>query len=110
MHDNDAAIRLYRKLGFARVSAVCVKRKNPINTPLFAAPPPGLTKLNPYARIIADEALRRGIRVEVTDAEFGELRLSLGGRSVLTRESLSEYTSAVALSRFYYLRVTRRFL
>ena len=60
---------LYRKLGFTRVAAVCVKRKNPINTPLFAARPPGLEDLNPYARIIAEEALRRGIRVEVTDAE-----------------------------------------
>ena len=90
------AIQLYRKLGFTRVAAVCVKRKNPINTPLFAARPPGLEDLNPYARIIAEEALRRGIRVEVTDAECGELRLSVGGRTVLTRESLSEFTTAVA--------------
>ncbi|MCZ2837879.1 N-acetylglutaminylglutamine synthetase [Modestobacter sp. VKM Ac-2985] len=110
MHDNRAAIALYLKLGFSRISAVCVKRKNPINTPLFAAPPPGLNELNPYARIIADEALRRGIRVEVTDAEFGELRLALGGRSVLTRESLSEFTSAVAMSRCDDKRVTRRIM
>ncbi|MCZ2810987.1 N-acetylglutaminylglutamine synthetase [Modestobacter sp. VKM Ac-2979] len=110
MHDNRAAIALYRKLGFSRISAVCVKRKNPINTPLFAAPPPGLGQLNPYARIIADEALRRGIRVEVTDAEFGELRLALGGRTVLTRESLSEFTSAVAMSRCDDKRVTRRIM
>jgi GNAT-family acetyltransferase (TIGR03103 family) len=87
-----------------------VKRKNPINAPLFAAPPPGLTELNPYARVIAEEALRRGIRVEVTDAASGELRLSLGGRSVLTRESLSEYTSAVAMSRCDDKRVTRRIM
>ena len=53
------------------MAAVCVKRKNPINTPLFAARPPGLEDLNPYARIIAEEALRRGIRVEVTDAGVG---------------------------------------
>src|SRR3954469_23543370 len=69
MHDNAAAISLYRKLGFTRVAAVCVKRKNPINAPLYAARPPGLERLNAYARIIADEALRRGIRVEVTDPE-----------------------------------------
>jgi GNAT-family acetyltransferase (TIGR03103 family) len=87
-----------------------VKRKNPINTPLFAARPAGLDDLNPYARIIADEALRRGIRVEVTDAESGELRLSVGGRTVLTRESLSEFTSAVALSRCDDKRVTRRIM
>jgi GNAT-family acetyltransferase (TIGR03103 family) len=110
MHDNTGAIQLYRKLGFTRVAAVCVKRKNPINTPLFAARPAGLEQLNPYARIIADEALRRGIRVEVTDPEFGELRLSVGGRTVLTLESLSEFTTAVALSRCDDKRVTRRIM
>jgi GNAT-family acetyltransferase (TIGR03103 family) len=108
MHDNEGAISLYRKLGFARVAAVCVKRKNPINTPLFAARPAGLDDLNPYARIIAEEALRRGIRVEVSDAESGELRLSVGGRTVVTQESLSEFTSAVAMSRCDDKRVTRR--
>jgi GNAT-family acetyltransferase (TIGR03103 family) len=110
MHDNSGAIQLYRKLGFARVAAVCVKRKNPINTPLFAASPLGLADLNPYARIIADEALRRGIRVEVTDPGWGEMRLSVGGRTVLTRESLSEFTSAVAMSRCDDKRVTRRIM
>jgi GNAT-family acetyltransferase (TIGR03103 family) len=110
MHDNAAAISLYRKLGFTRVAAVCVKRKNPINTSLYAARPPGLDDLNVYARIIAEEALRRGIRVEVTDAGSGELRLSVGGRNVLTLESLSEFTTAVALSRCDDKRVTRRFM
>ena len=110
MHDNEAAIRLYRKLGFSRVSAVCVKRKNPINAGLFAARPPGLEELNPYALIIAEEALRRGIRVEVTDPEWGELRLSVGGRTVVTRESLSEFTTAVAMSRCDDKRVTRRIM
>src|SRR5215218_1041030 len=110
MHDNEGAIRLYRKLGFHRVSAVCVKRKNPINTPLFAPRPPGLEDLNPYALIIAEEALRRGIRVEVTNAEWGEMRLSVGGRTVVTRESLSEFTTAVAMSRCDDKRVTRRIM
>jgi GNAT-family acetyltransferase (TIGR03103 family) len=110
MHDNKGAIELYRKLGFSQVSAVCVKRKNPINTPLFASRPPGLEELNPYALIIAEEALRRGIRVEVTDATSGEMRLSLGGRSVLTLESLSEFTTAVAMSRCDDKRVTRRIM
>jgi GNAT-family acetyltransferase (TIGR03103 family) len=110
MHDNTGAIALYRKLGFHRVPALCVKRKNPINTPLFAARPPGLAELNPYARLIAEEALERGIRVEVNDAEWGEIRLSLGGRTVLTRESLSEFTSAVAMSRCDDKRVTRRIM
>ncbi len=110
LHDNKPAITLYRKLGFARVPAVCIKRKNPINTPLFASRPPGLEKLNPYALIIAEEALRRGIRVEVTDAEWGEMRLTVGGRTVLTRESLSEFTTAVAMSRCDDMRVTRRIM
>jgi GNAT-family acetyltransferase (TIGR03103 family) len=108
IHDNGAAIALYRKLGFTRVAAVCVKRKNPINTSLYAPRPPGVDDLNPYARIIADEAVRRGIRVEVTDAESGEMRLSTGGRAVLTRESLSELTTAVAMSRCDDKRLTRR--
>ncbi|MGY1835080.1 hypothetical protein ACI79P_08225 [Blastococcus sp. SYSU DS0510] len=70
--------------------------------------PPELDQLNPYARILADEALRRGIRVDITDAAFGELQLTLGMRSVCTRESLSELTTAVAMSRCDDKRVTRR--
>ena len=42
------------------------------------------------------------------DAETGELRLSHGGRSVITRESLSEFTTAVAMSRCDDKRLTRR--
>ena len=59
-------------------------------------------------RLIADEAIRRGIWVEVIDAEAGEMKMSHGGRSVITRESLSEYTSAVAMSRCDDKRLTRR--
>ncbi len=87
---------------------MAVKRKNAINEPLFTHPPETVDDLNPYARIIADEAMRRGIWVEVLDAEAGEMRLSHGGRSVVTRESLSEYTSAVAMSRCDDKRLTRR--
>jgi GNAT-family acetyltransferase (TIGR03103 family) len=109
LHDNERAIRLYEKLGFERVPVLCVKRKNPINEPLFVGPPSAeYEQLNPYARIIADEARRRGIGVEVLDAEWGELRLSHGGRSIVTRESLSELTSAVAMSRCDDKRITRR--
>jgi len=107
-HDNQAAIALYEKLGFQRVPVMAVKRKNAINEPLFTHPPETVDDLNPYARIIADEAMRRGIWVEVLDAEAGEIRLSHGGRSVITRESLSEYTSAVAMSRCDDKRLTRR--
>jgi GNAT-family acetyltransferase (TIGR03103 family) len=111
VHDNAPAIALYEKLGFVRVPVFAVKRKNPINEPLFAAAPAeGIADLNPYARLVADEALRRGITVHVTDAESGLLRLSHGGRTVHTRESLSELTNAVAMTRCDDKRLTRRLL
>ncbi|HEX6969863.1 MAG TPA: GNAT family N-acetyltransferase, partial [Micromonosporaceae bacterium] len=109
--DNEGAIRLYERLGFYRTPTLCVKRKNPINEPLFLpGTPDGYDELNPYAKIIADEAMRRGIRVEVIDPAWGEMRLTNGGRSIVTRESLSELTSAVAMSRCDDKRVTRRIL
>jgi GNAT-family acetyltransferase (TIGR03103 family) len=109
--DNQGAIRLYERLGFYRVPVLCVKRKNPINEPLFVGhSPDGYDELNPYARIIADEARRRGISVQVVDPSWGEIRLVHGGRSVVTRESLSELTTAVAMSRCDDKRVTRRVL
>lgn len=107
-HDNSAAIALYEKLGFRRIPVMAIKRKNAINEPLFTPSPETIDDLNPYARIIADEALRRGIRVEILDAEVGEMRLTHGGRSVITRESLSEFTSAVAMCRCDDKRLTRR--
>ncbi len=107
-HDNAAAIGLYEKLGFRRVPVLAIKRKNAINEPLFTPPSETVDDLNPYARIIADEAMRRGIWVEVLDAETGEMRLTHGGRSVITRESLSEFTSAIAMCRCDDKRLTRR--
>lgn len=109
MHDNTQAIALYEKLGFQRVPVFCVKRKNGINEKLFIAPAPE-DALNPYARIIVDEARRRGIMVEVQDAEGGFFTLSFGGRTVNCRESLSDLTSAVAMSRCDDKRVTSRLL
>jgi GNAT-family acetyltransferase (TIGR03103 family) len=111
MHDNTPAIRLYKKLGFRRVPVFAVKRKNVINEPLFVPEPePDIADLNPYARIIADEARRRGIRVEVLDPEWGEMRLVHSGRRVVMRESLSELTTAVAMSRCDDKRITRRIM
>lgn len=107
MHDNDQAIALYEKLGFRRVSFFGVKRKNPINEALFTGPTDDHA-LNPYARIIIDEARRRGIATDVIDAEGGLFRLTWGGRSIRCRESLSELTSAVALSICDDKRMTRR--
>ncbi|WP_187972231.1 N-acetylglutaminylglutamine synthetase [Aquibium microcysteis] len=108
MHDNEQAIALYEKLGFRRVPIFAVKRKNPINERLFAGPIQGYDELNPYARIIVDEARRRGIQVEVTDAAGGFFSLAYGGRSVHCRESLSEMTSGVAVSICDDKAVTRR--
>ncbi|MFN0263147.1 N-acetylglutaminylglutamine synthetase [Tepidamorphus sp. 3E244] len=107
LHDNSSAISLYEKLGFKRVPFFSVKRKNPINEKLFTGPESD-TGLNPYARIIAKEARRRGIHVEVLDAEAGFLRLTHGGSTIRCRESLSELTTAVAMSICDDKSVTRR--
>ena len=63
------------------------------------AVPRGYERINRYTRIIVDEALDRGIDVEIRDPALGELRLSFGGRSLTTFESLSELTNAVAFKR-----------
>lgn len=107
LHDNEQAIALYEKLGFRRVPVFAVKRRNPINEPLFTGPSED-ESLNIYAQIIINEARRRGISVEVTDAEGGFFRLTYGGRTVHCRESLSEFTSAVAMSICDDKRVARR--
>ncbi|RLQ87778.1 N-acetylglutaminylglutamine synthetase [Notoacmeibacter ruber] len=107
LHDNDSAISLYEKLGFRRVPYFTVKRKNAINEQLFSGPNND-PDLNPYAKIIVDEARRRGIYVEVTDAEGGFFRLSYGGRTIQCRESLTEFTSAIAMSICDDKSVTRR--
>ncbi|MEE4264455.1 MAG: N-acetylglutaminylglutamine synthetase [Desulfobacteraceae bacterium] len=109
MHDNHEAINLYKKLGFQRVPVFCVKRKNTINEKLYAASSPE-KKMNPYARIIIGEARRRGVGVEIIDEDFGYFRLSFGGRSITCRESLTELTSAIAMSRCDDKRLTHRTL
>jgi GNAT-family acetyltransferase (TIGR03103 family) len=109
IHDNTRAIRLYRKLGFERIPAFALKNKNAYNEPLFMGQQPE-TKLNPYATIIVNEARRRGIAIEVLDAEGGYFALVLGGRRIVCRESLSELTSAVAMSRCDDKAVTHRLL
>lgn len=109
MHDNRGALALYEQLGFEQVPVYCVKKKNAINEPLFTGPQP-TRGLNPYARIITDEALRRGINIEVVDTASGLFRLSLGGRVVNCRESLTDATSAVALARCDDKALTHRLL
>ncbi|MFC3692760.1 N-acetylglutaminylglutamine synthetase [Chenggangzhangella methanolivorans] len=107
MHDNELAIGLYEKLGFERRYTFSIKRRNYINERLFVGEP-GVDGLNPYAKIIVDEARRRGIGVEVTDAEGGFFRLTHGGRSLVCRESLSELTTGIAMSICDDKAVTRR--
>ncbi|TJY59961.1 N-acetylglutaminylglutamine synthetase [Sinimarinibacterium sp. CAU 1509] len=110
MHDNEQAIALYEKLGFERVPVFSIKRKNAINERLFTSPAPDDAALNIYARIIVNAARRRGVDVEILDASAGYFRLTLGGRSVTCRESLSELTTAIAMSRCQDKRVTQRIL
>jgi GNAT-family acetyltransferase (TIGR03103 family) len=109
MHDNTEAIGLYEKLGFRRVPVFCVKHKNSINEPLYTPPLPEQS-LNPYAKLIVDEARRRGITVRDIDTEGGYFTLGLGGRSITCRESLSELTSAIAFSICDDKAKTRRVL
>jgi GNAT-family acetyltransferase (TIGR03103 family) len=109
MHDNREAIALYEKLGFQRVPVFCIKQKNSINEQLFTAGSAEMN-LNPYSRILTQEAQKRGIRVTVLDADNNYFKLTYGGRSVVCRESLTELTSAIAMSRCDDKRVTHRVL
>jgi GNAT-family acetyltransferase (TIGR03103 family) len=109
IHDNTRAIRLYERLGFERIPAFALKNKNAYNEPLFLGPTPEVN-LNPYAAIIVNEARRRGIGIEIIDAPNGYFALVLGGRRVVCRESLSELTTAVAMSRCDDKAVTHRVL
>ena len=58
LHDNRGAIALYEKLGFHRLPVFAVKRRNVINERLFSGHDPAKA-MNPYARIIVNEARRR---------------------------------------------------
>ena len=97
LHDNRLAKNLYAKLGFRNLPTFAVKRKNGINQKLFLGPGPQ-AEFNPYARIIVDEAFRRGIDVQVDDAEAGLFTLIHGGRRVRCRESLCDLTSSVSMT------------
>lgn len=109
IHDNHQAKQLYAKLGFEPVQVFSIKNKNAYNEALFLGPELE-EELNPYARIIVDEARARGISVEVLDEKEGFFRLSRGGKSVVCRESLTELTSAIAMSRCQDKYVTHRWL
>ncbi len=109
MHDNEHAARLYEKLNYKRIYVFAAKRRNRINEKLFVGTP-APDGYNPYASIIINEALRRGISVDPLDPQRGHFRLSLGGRSVLCWESLSAMTSALAVVRTSDKQLTRELL
>jgi len=109
IHNNAQAKALYDKMGFSSVQLFVIKNKNAYNETLFIGPEPE-EKLNPYARIIVHEARARGIMVEILDETEGYIRLSCGGTSITCRESLSELTTAVAMSRCQDKYVTHRWL
>lgn len=109
IHTNKEAIQLYHRLGFTQIPVYCVKKKNKVNEKLFIGPA-SKDKLNPYAQIIVDEARRRGVGVDIEDADAGLFKLTLGGRSICCRESLTDLTSAVALSRCDDKSLTYRLL
>jgi len=54
--------------------------------------------LNPLSMIIVDEALNRGIDVEIIDSKLGYFCLTKDNISVVCHESLSELTSSIASS------------
>lgn len=109
LHDNEQAKSLYAKLGFRNLPTFAIKRKNGINEKLFLGPGPQ-ANLNPYARIIVEEAHRRGIEVQVDDAEAGLFTLIHGSRRVRCRESLSDLTTAVSMTLCQDKRMTQKVL
>jgi GNAT-family acetyltransferase (TIGR03103 family) len=66
--------------------------------------------LNPYAAIITREARRRGIRVTILDPAESYFSLSFADRAIVCRESLSELTNAIAMSRCDDKAVSARLL
>jgi GNAT-family acetyltransferase (TIGR03103 family) len=97
LHTNQNAIGLYQKLGFEQTTGFAVKHKNAINERLFIDTA-DVSALNPYARIIVDEARRRGISVDIVDAEAGIFKLRHVGHEMLCRESLTELSGGVAMT------------
>lgn len=109
LHGNQQAKALYRKLRFRELPTFAIKCKNGINQSLFLGPGPE-EGLNPYARIIVDEAHRRGIDVQVQDADAGLFTLTQGSRRIRCRESLCDLTSAVSMSLCQDKALTHRAL
>lgn len=109
IHDNKSAIRLYEKLGLEEIQLFSVKKRNVINETLFVGDQSD-GQLNVYCRIITREAQRRGIQVHIEDEEAGLFSLTLGSRIIHCRESLSDLTTAVMLTRCDNKALTSRLL
>ncbi len=109
LHSNAQAIELYKKLGFVQIPVFCIKNKNAINETLFSGTEieEGLSHTS---MLIVNEARRRGIRVDVLDTVDNYYRLSFGGTGITCRESLSELTSSIAMSRCTDKSTTTRLL
>ncbi len=69
-----------------------------------------MTEMNIYARILIDEARRRGIEVEVIDSRFNLYALNYKGKRVCCRESLTEHTSAYTMTVCANKWLTLKFL
>ena len=111
LHSNKEAISLYKKIGFIQIPVFCIKNKNVINEALFTGPDPQeIEELNPYSMIIINEARKRGIRVDVLDPIDNYFGLSSGGTNIVCRESLTDLTSSIAMSRCLDIRTTARIL
>ncbi|MCX4029359.1 N-acetylglutaminylglutamine synthetase [Endozoicomonas sp. SM1973] len=109
LHSNNMAKELYKKIGFKPINTFAIKNKNAINEKLFLGDNQP-EKLNPYAQIIADEAMRRGIDVIVQDYAENLFTLSLGGRKIRCHESLSDVTPAVSMHLCQQKALTHKIL
>ena len=72
--------------------------------------PTGYDRCNRFTTIIVDEALRRGLDVEVLDPELGELRIGDGRREEVVIQSLSQRLPAVSYFRCEHKVASRRVL
>jgi GNAT-family acetyltransferase (TIGR03103 family) len=108
-HDNEEAISLYEKLGFINVPAYSVVPRNISNEEHLAQPDFG-DELTPYSMIIINEARKRGIRIDILDPIGNYFALSYGGTNITCRESLTDMTSSIAISRCRDIRTTAKTL
>ncbi len=67
--------------------------------PAMDQAPPRADTIPVNAQVIIDEARRRGISIEIHNAEQGMFALRLAGRTIACHESLTDLTSAIAMTR-----------